>query len=621
MKEERDGDRSAESSLTKKALDAGADGDMRDSSRRGGIAWTQRSRVQGGATLIGAMLASYLLAPPGRPTHVAPTRPIADLSPAGLVRKEREMIFISRQACDVGSSDEERLRWAKQFGCDPTWLNDDMEKHAVELPAFWIDRSPVTNAEYLAFVEATGARPPWPGGGFPRERANHPVVGVNCREARAYAQWTGKRLPSAEEWEVAAQSAQPGPYPWGSQWSGPVKPPDRNFRPRWDLPGTRPVGSGQCGRSKAGMEDLAGQVCEWTATTTMHHGGPFYLLKGASWLHEDPVNYRTAASFWAREGMHTPLIGFRCALDGGRTPPAVPRKISADAPNNVDFSSPYDEFHHGEPQIYHVSESPEALNRHLLHWSRQFIEGNGPIEHSRGFLIHVPSIGPWPLCLFFAEALVWGDQQLLAGYGPSQPPLRRRPSARGGTAYAIDFDEMSVQIKFETGREFFDLVSTITNKTDTPSKYLSGSCFSLTSHPYFYDCEMLRTYQLTGSGEFVPLRQLPRRGPCVRWIAGSDLTGYGGEPSRGVMAVLSRDRRWTFASVRIEASDDFNVIGNPWLSCLHTDARVLVGPRSKRVTRQRLYFIQGGLKELKRRLEQDVKQGDFKASTEVSSCR
>jgi hypothetical protein len=272
-----------------------------------------------------------------------------------------------------------------------------------------------------------------------------------------------------------------------------------------------------------------------------------------------------------------------------------------------------------EPQIYHVSEIPAALNRRLLDWSRQFIEGNGPIERSRGFVIHVPSLGPWPICLFFAEALVWKDQQLLAGYQPSQPPLQRQPSVSGAKTYAIHFDELDVRVSFERGKDFLDLVSTITNKTDTPSKYLSGSCFSLTSHPYFYDCELLRTYQLTGSGELVPLRQLPRLGPCVRWITGTDLSAHGGAPDRGVMAVVSRDGHWTVASVRIEDSDDFNVIGNPWLSCLHTDARVRVGPRSRRVTRQRLYFIRGGVNDLKRRLERDVKRGDF-APVEGSSC-
>jgi formylglycine-generating enzyme required for sulfatase activity len=592
-----------------------------------------------GVTLLGAMLASCLLASPDRLTREA-AAPSADLGKVGLLRREREgMIFISRRACTIGSSREERLRLAKQFGCDPTWLDDDMEKHTVELPAFWIDRSPVTNAQYLAFVEAQGARRPWPGsntllgattapagepyltrGTFPAARADHPVVGVNYREARAYAEWIGKRLPSAEEWEVAAQPAQPGLYSWGSKWPGPVKPFGRNDRPRWDFPATKPVGSGQFGRSGTGMEDLAGQVCEWTATTTTHHGGPFHLLKGASWLHEDPVNFRTAAGFWAAESFFTPLIGFRCAMDGDRTPLSVPRKVPTAAHDEEAFPSPDSEFHSAEPQVYPVAQVPDALSRWLWDWSRLFIAGEGPPERSRGFVIQVPSLGPWPICLYFAEALVWRDQQLLGGFGRSQPPLQRGPSAREGTAYTLDFDELSVRIEFAKGRDFLDLVSTITNKTDTPSKYLSGSCLSLTSHPYFYDCELLRTYQVTGSGDFVPLRQIPRRGPCVRWITGTDLARHGGEPNRGVMAVLSRDHRWTFASVRIEAADDFNVIGNPWLSCLHTDARVLVDPRSQRVTRQRLYFIRGGLKELRRRIEKDVKQGDFKASTEASSC-
>src|SRR3712207_2553046 len=117
-----------------------------------GASRTRPRRVTSGATLLGAMLASCLLAPPDRPTRTA-APPVADLSTAGLLRREREgMIFISRRACTVGSSREERLRLAKQFGCNPTWLNDDMEKRTVELPAFWIDRSPVTNAQYLAFV-------------------------------------------------------------------------------------------------------------------------------------------------------------------------------------------------------------------------------------------------------------------------------------------------------------------------------------------------------------------------------------------------------------------------------------------------------------------------------------
>jgi len=55
-------------------------------------------------------------------------------------------------------------------------------------------------------------------------------------------------------------------------------------------------------------------VCEWTTTARTHHDRPFRVLKGASWLHQDPVSYRTAAASWVAASFYTPLIGFRCAL-------------------------------------------------------------------------------------------------------------------------------------------------------------------------------------------------------------------------------------------------------------------------------------------------------------------
>src|SRR2546421_6516574 len=121
------------------------------------------------------------------------------------------MVFVTTRAAVIGTSADEPAALAQTYHCDPTWLGYELDKHWVDLPAFWIDRSPVTNAQYLAFVAATGARAPWPRSLFAAEQADHPVVGVSYGEAAAYAAWVGKRLPSAEEWEVAAQPPQPGP--------------------------------------------------------------------------------------------------------------------------------------------------------------------------------------------------------------------------------------------------------------------------------------------------------------------------------------------------------------------------------------------------------------------------
>jgi formylglycine-generating enzyme required for sulfatase activity len=83
------------------------------------------------------------------------------------------------------------------------------EKRPVQLKAFYIDKCPVTNAEYKRFLDASGHPPPmmWVRGMYAQGKDNHPVTQVNWSDAAAYAKWGDKRLPTDEEWEKAAQSA------------------------------------------------------------------------------------------------------------------------------------------------------------------------------------------------------------------------------------------------------------------------------------------------------------------------------------------------------------------------------------------------------------------------------
>ena len=164
------------------------------------------------------------------------------------------MLLIPARKAVVGTSAAQREELAKRFDCHPTWLGDDLTGHEVQLPAFWIDRYPVTNAQYLAFAEATGhARPSWWarwGGVFPVEYADHPVVGVSGQDAAAYSAWAGKRLPSAEEWEFAAGSPNGAIFAWGDTWPGPLKlrrEPRRILGTAGDAPGRQRRLRSQCG--------------------------------------------------------------------------------------------------------------------------------------------------------------------------------------------------------------------------------------------------------------------------------------------------------------------------------------------------------------------------------------
>ncbi|HET9957508.1 MAG TPA: SUMF1/EgtB/PvdO family nonheme iron enzyme, partial [Polyangiaceae bacterium] len=206
-------------------------------------------------------------------------------------------------------------------------------RREVYLDAFYIDRLPVTNREFLTFLEVTGYQPVdpeaarflhhWAGGKLPARQENHPVIYVSWGDAQAYASWAGKRLPTEAEWEKAARGSDGRKYPWGRSEPGPALA-------LYDKPdgGTVGVGSFPRGASPYGVLDLAGNVWEWCADyddPAFYERGPLHnprneqpgsrvlaVVRGGSYLC-GPRALRTYARRSFEANYRFGDGGFRCA--------------------------------------------------------------------------------------------------------------------------------------------------------------------------------------------------------------------------------------------------------------------------------------------------------------------
>jgi formylglycine-generating enzyme required for sulfatase activity len=152
---------------------------------------------------------------------------------------------------------------------DPSVQARERPQHELYLPAVYMARTPVTNAQFAPFVDATGHHSPdhWPDGGPPPGKVDHPIVHVSWYDALAYCRWlvgvTGRpyRLPSEAEWEKAASWDPQAKrrYPWGDTFDA------GRCNTKEGGPGdTTPVDAYPGGASPYGLLDMAGNVYEWT---------------------------------------------------------------------------------------------------------------------------------------------------------------------------------------------------------------------------------------------------------------------------------------------------------------------------------------------------------------------
>ncbi len=169
---------------------------------------------------------------------------------------------------------------------------------------FAIDVTETSVDEYAECVAAGACGPSGFGAECNSGHANrglHPVNCVDWSQASAYCAWAGKRLPTEGEWEYAAGGAEARAYPWGNEEPG--------ERACWNAQSSCTVGSHPGGRSSAGLDDMAGNVWEWTATG---HGGN-QVIRGGSWMSSSSSQLRLSSRQESAPAARTSSLGFRCA--------------------------------------------------------------------------------------------------------------------------------------------------------------------------------------------------------------------------------------------------------------------------------------------------------------------
>jgi len=197
----------------------------------------------------------------------------------------------------------------------------------VEFPRFAVDVTPVTNERYLAFLSASKYAPKhpenflkhWIAGRPPAGKERHPVVYVDLDDARAYARWAGKRLPTEEEWQYAAQGPDGRKWPWGANFeTGRCNDVQSG--------GTTAVDAFPTGRSPFGCLDLCGNVWQWTESErsdgltrfAMIRGGGWFNAKGSLWYVSGgpkPVDYAAKMLLMWPGLDRCSTLGFRCVAD------------------------------------------------------------------------------------------------------------------------------------------------------------------------------------------------------------------------------------------------------------------------------------------------------------------
>jgi formylglycine-generating enzyme required for sulfatase activity len=249
----------------------------------------------------------------------------AEITPEGMIE-----VPAARYVMEVNGIE---IEGGENPGVDVQMPGEDIARRhhhfVVDIPKFYMDKYPVTNKQFKEFISATHYVPvdtinflkDWKKGIYPNGWENKPVTWVDIEDARAYAKWAGKRLPHEWEWQYAAQGSDGRLYPWGNDWrSSAIPVQDTGYQ----LRGPDDVSAHPLGKSPFGVEDMTGNVWQWTDEYVDAHtkaaiirGGSYYQPQGSYWYFPQAYKlsehgkYLLMSAGQNRAG----TLGFRCVKD------------------------------------------------------------------------------------------------------------------------------------------------------------------------------------------------------------------------------------------------------------------------------------------------------------------
>lgn len=202
--------------------------------------------------------------------------------------------------------------------------DNERPQHNVTLKPFFIDTYEVSREEYEAFVSARNHKAPsgWTNGNYLPNTTRWPVTGVDWYDADAYCKWIGKRLPTEEEWELAAKGLDARKYPWGNDWKSELANADKASQGLTDVDKFK-------GASPYGAFGMVGNAWEWTASKLVAYPGgripaqelgdgkvDLRVIRGGSWQSDRSSATSTYRWGWpASGGKDYSNTGFRCVKD------------------------------------------------------------------------------------------------------------------------------------------------------------------------------------------------------------------------------------------------------------------------------------------------------------------